>query len=214
MRGRGIPYSSSQLAWIKKHCGMPHRDGHALFCKTFKRPDVSLDNFKSLCWRKGWKTGRTGCFPKGHVPDNKGKAMPYNANSARTQFKKGVRIGRANQVYKPIGTERVSKDGYIERKIHDGLPMQSRWRLVHLIKWEAIHGPLPKKHCLKCLDSNRSNTDPSNWELIPRTVLQQLNHRTRIVDYDDAPAELRPAILTLAKLKGARSSRIKAQKAA
>jgi len=209
MKGHALAYSSRELAWIKKQCTLPRREAHALFCKRFSRPDVKLENFKHLCQRKSWATGRTGCFPKGHVPDNKGQRMPYNANSAKTQFKTGCRTGRANLVYKPIGTERVSKDGYLERKIHDGLPMQSRWRLVHLLKWEAVHGPLPKKHCLKCLDGNKQNTDPSNWELIPRAVLQQLNHKTRTIDYDDAPAAVKPALLTLAKLKHARCAKTK-----
>ena len=209
MRGHAIPYSPRELAWIKRHRTKVRRIAHAKFVDKFNRPDVKLEDFTHLCQRKGWATGRTGCFPKGHVPANLGKRMPYNANSARTQFKKGGRTGRANQVYKPIGTERVSRDGYIERKIHDGLPKQSRWRLVHLLNWEAAHGPLPKKHCLKCVDSNRSNLDTSNWVLISRGVLQNLNHRTRLVDYDAASPELKPAILTLAKLKHARISKTK-----
>lgn len=204
MKGKRILYSPRELAWIKRHRTKPRREAHIGFCNTFRRPDVSLNNFKELCMRKGWTTGRTGCFPKGHAPVNKGQKMPYNANRAATQFKKGGRTGRANQLYKPIGIERVTRDGYIERKIHDGLPMQSRWRAVHLINWEAANGPLLDHHCLKCLDGNRQNTDPSNWALISRAVLTQLNHRTRIVDYDDAPPELKPAILTLAKLKRAR----------
>ena len=209
MKGHGIIYSPTELAWIKRHSTRPRREAHAMFVDRFNRPEVNLENFKHLCHRKGWTTGRTGCFPKGHAPANKGKQMPYNANNAKTQFKKGVRTGRANEMYKPIGTERVTRDGYIERKIHDGLPMQSRWRLVHLINWEAAHGPLPKKHCLKCVNGNRSNLDTSNWELISRGALQHLNNRTRIVDYDTASPELKPVILTLAKLKHARFSKIK-----
>lgn len=88
--------------------------------------------------------------------------MPFNANSAATHFKKGCHKGHAKVVYKPIGTERVTVDGYIERKIHDGLPMQSRWRLMHLVNWEAVNGPLPKGRCLKCKDGDTTNTDPSN----------------------------------------------------
>ncbi len=203
-KGTPIAYSPVELAWIEQHRSMPRREAHTLFCDTFGRRDVVLENFKHLCTRKRWTTGRTGCFPKGHIPDNLGKKMPYNANTAKTQFKKGHRGGRALEVYKPIGTERVTVDGYIERKIHDGMPLQSRWRAVHLINWEREHGPLPKQHCLKCLDGNRSNTDPSNWELIPRAVLQMLNHHARTVDYEGVQPELKPVLLTLAKLKHAR----------
>ena len=206
MKGTRIAYSPRELAWIKRHRTMPRREAHAKFVDKFDRTDVSLDNFKALRTRNGWTTGRTGCFPKGSTPFNYGKQMPYNENSARTQFKKGMRTGRANENYKPIGTERVTRDGYIERKIHDGLPMQSRWRAVHLIKWEAKHGPIPKSHCLKCLSENKGNTDPSNWEMISRGLLPFLNGH-RGPNYGQAAPEVRPAILTLAKLKRARFSK-------
>ncbi len=207
MRGRGIVYSPKQLAWIERHCTTPRREAHARFCEKFNRSDVSLDHFKALCLRKGWVTGRTGTFPKGHVPDNRGKKMPFNANTARTQFKKGIRQGIAVELYKPIGTERVTRDGYIERKIHDGLPLQRRWRAVHLINWEAVNGPLPKGHCLKCLNGDRSNTDPSNWTLISRSLQPFLNGH-RGPNYDQSAPEVKPAILTLAKLKQARFSKV------
>lgn len=77
-----IPYSAKELAWIKQHCVMPRRKAHALFCYTFDRA-VSLVNFKALCTRKGWLTGRTGCFETGMTPHNKGKEMPYHPNNRR-----------------------------------------------------------------------------------------------------------------------------------
>ncbi len=172
------------------------------FCKAFDRTDVSAENLYSLRQRKKWRTGRTGCFVKGSVPANKGKPMPFHPNSAATRFKKGERRGVAVKVYKPIGSERLSKDGYLERKIHDGMPLQSRWRSVHLIRWEEMNGPLPKGHALKCLDSDKSNTDPSNWTLVPRAILPRLNggrHKS-LLAYDEAPQELKSTILATAKL--------------
>lgn len=168
--------------------------------ERFGRPEIQLDHIKALCTRKGWKTGRTGRFEPGLVPANKGKKMPYNPNSARTQLKKGHRGGKAAAIYKPIGSERLSKDGYLERKIHDGLPLQSRWRAVHLIEWEAANGPVPKGHALKCLDGNRLNTELSNWELVPRSMLPRLNGRFGLA-YDSATAEVKPTLLAIAKLK-------------
>lgn len=200
MKGAAISYSAEELAWAKANKALPRREAHGQFCRRFGRHDVSLDNFKALCKRNGWFTGRTGQFDPGHVPDNKGRKMPFNANRAKTQFKKGHRGGRAAKQYKPIGTERVSRDGYVERKVHDGMPLQSRWRAVHLIRWEAENGPLPEDHCLKCLDCNKSNTNPANWECIPRAMLPRLNGRFGR-GYDQAPAELKPVILTAAKLE-------------
>ena len=200
-KGRAIAYSPAELEWIESRREMPRRVLHAEFVVAFARDDVAFENFKALCTRKGWTTGRTGQFKQGSVPANKGMKMPFNANSARTRFKPGVRQGRAARLYKPIGTERISKDGYRERKIHDGLPLQSRWRAVHLIEWEALNGPVPAGHCLKCRDGNRRNTAPANWQAIPRALLPTLNGRWNSLPYDQAPDEVRPAILTMARLK-------------
>lgn len=203
MKGRAIPYSEAELAWLKERATLPRRELHEWFCVQFERKDVSLTNLKALMKRKGWMTGRTGCFPVGHVPQNKGQKMPFNENSAKTQFKKGHRGGRALERYKPIGTERLSKEGYIERKIHDGMPLQSRWRAVHLIRWEEANGPVPDGHCLKCIDGDKANTAPSNWLAIPRALLPRLNGRWTDLKYDDAEPEIKPYILAAARLQHA-----------
>lgn len=199
MKGHKIIWSEDELDFIEETSSSPRRLAHAAFCELFDRTDVSLGAYNSLCKRMGWLTGRTGCFGKGHVPVNKGKPMPFNANSARTRFRKGNRTGRANEIYKPIGTERLSKEGYLERKIHDGMPLQSRWRAVHLINWEAANGPVPDGHCLKCLDGDKANVDPANWECIPRALLPRLNGRFGR-SFDTAPNELKPVIMATAKL--------------
>lgn len=206
-KGAAVKYSDQELAWIKKYSSWPRRAAHKKFCSKFNRNDVSLNNYKALCKRNGWLTGRTGQFDKGVIPANKGKKMPYNANSARTQFKPGARQGVAIKLYKPIGTERITIDGYIERKINDDMPLQARWRAVHLIRWEEKNGKLPKGMCLKCLDGNRENTDPVNWKVISRGALPFLNggKASRGQDYEKAHPEVRPAILAVAELKSRKS---------
>src|SRR5439155_22080377 len=130
-------------------------------------------------------------------PPGKGGNHP---NARRTQFARGERRGVAVKLYKAVGTERVSKDGYLERKIHDGQPLQSRWRAVHLIRWEEVNGLLPKGHALKCLDGDKANTEPTNWELMPRAMLPRLNGRFGR-GYDSAPADRKPTILAVTKLE-------------
>lgn len=201
MKGRPIPYDADELAWIEAHRDWPRDQLHAGFVARFDRTDVSLENLKRLCVRKGWRTGRTGQFEKGQTPPNKGRKGFYPPGSEKGWFKPGTRRGIANVKYQPIGTERISKDGYRERKLHDGVPMQSRWRAVHLIEWEALHGPLPADHCLKCLDGDRSNADPENWVAIPRAMLPKLNARWRGVPYDSAPDDLKPTLMAIARLQ-------------
>ena len=202
MRGVRIEWTAAELAWVRLNCTRPRREIYDGFCRKFGRTDVSPGALAGLCKRRGWLTGRTGRFSKGHVPANQGKKMPYNAASAAHRFRPGNRSGTAARLWKPVGTERTTDEGYIERKIHDGLPMQSRWRAVHLIEWEAENGPAPDGMCLKCLDGDKTNTAPSNWTPVPRAMLPRLNGNYGR-DYDHAPAEIKPAIMAAARLEHA-----------
>lgn len=200
MKGRAISYSAEELAWIKAHCDLTRRALHREFTERFDRPDVTVENIKALCSRNGWKTGRTGQFRKGQAPANKGKAMPFNANSARTRFKKGNRP----HTWRGAGHERIDeKDGYVILIVDEPNPWTgapTRPVLKHRYLWEKVNGPLPEGYCLKCLDGDKTNTDPSNWEAIPRALLPRLNGRFGR-DFDNAPLELRPLILQTARLE-------------
>jgi hypothetical protein len=89
-------------------------------------------------------------FPKGHVPANKGLRRPGWApgRMRETQFKKGCMAGAARAKYKPIGTDRICRDGYLERKVTDAgdtnRARQRRWVAVHRLVWEKAHGRIPR----------------------------------------------------------------------
>ena len=53
----------------------------------------------------------------------------------------------------------------------------------------AADGPVPDGHRLKCLDGDKTNCDPSNWEAVPMALAPRLNGRFGR-GYDTAPAEL------------------------
>lgn len=206
MKGHAISYSDAEMAWLAENRTMVVSEYHAAFVATFDRPDVALKNLHALRKRKGWKTGRTGQFVKGQVSHNKGKKCApgtggLHPNARRTQFKKGRLPHNTNY----LGHERVSKDGYIEISIDERNPytgFERRYVLKHRHVWEKANGPLPKGMCLKCLDGNKQNTDPANWEAVPRSILPRLNGgpKKRRLAYDDAAPEVRPAILAAAKL--------------
>lgn len=198
MKGWHIVYSARELAFIKARCTMDRRELHAKFTKKFGRADVSLVHLNALCKRKGWFTGRTGRLEKGNVPANKGKRMPYHPNSARTRFKKGQLPHNTNYLHH----ERVSKDGYVEISVAETNPhtgFERRYVLKHRWLWEQAHGPLPEGMCLKCR-GDQLDTDPSNWEMVPRALLPRLNGRFGR-GYDSAPDELKPTIMAVAKLE-------------
>jgi hypothetical protein len=205
-KGRFIKYSVKELEWIRKHAKLPRRKAHELFRGKFGRHDIKVVHLNSLCKRKGWLTGRNGQFVPGQKSWNEGKKMPFNPNSARTQFKPG----NLPHNTKYLGHERITKDGYIEISVNERNPhtgFERRYVLKHRHLWEKENGPVPKGMCLKALDGNRLNTDPDNWIVIPRGLLPQMNGNNG-PNYQTAEPELRPVILTLARLryiKGKRS---------
>lgn len=200
MKGRPIHYDRDELAWIEARKEMPRRELHALFCARFERNDVSQSNLTSLCKRKGWMTGRTGQFHAGQVSHNKGKRMPFHPNSAATRFKKGQRP----HTYRGAGHERIdSKDGYVVMIVEEVNPWSgASTRPVHKHRylWEQVNGPIPDGHVLKCLDGDKTNTDPSNWAAVPRGMLPRLNGRWTSLKYDTAPDELKPTLMAIAKV--------------
>ncbi len=201
MKNRKIPYSAAELAWIRKNSKRRRAEAHADFAKAFGRADVSLLNFNALCKRKGWLTGRTGHFEPGRGSWNKGKPHPARGNAVKTQFKPG--LVPAN--IKPMGDERIGKDGYVEMKVPVRNPYtghSSRYMHKHRYLWEQANGPLPPGMALKSLDGDKQNCDPANWVAIPRALLPRLaGGRWGRISYDDAPAELKPAIMAIAKLE-------------
>lgn len=126
--------------------------------------------------------------------------MPYNAASARTQFKKGH---LPHNTRKPGDEYISSKDGYTYLCVPDTNPhtgFEHRFVLKHKYLWEQANGPVPDGMCLKSVDGNRQNCDPCNWQLIPRSMLPRLSGGWS-VGYDQAEPEVRPAIMAVAKLE-------------
>jgi hypothetical protein len=208
MKGRAVVWSAAERDWIKANATRLRREAWAEFVILFNRPDVLFGAFNALCKREGWRTGRTGRLGPDHPSWrwNAGKKMPFNAASAATRFKPGCLTGQARHNWVPVGTERLSDDGYLERKVsEDAMPARRRWVLVHRLNWEAVHGPVPRGHALKSLDGNRMNVAAENWIAVPRALLPHLvpgRHGTGLA-YDAAAPELKPSILALAQLRHA-----------
>lgn len=216
-KGKGVmrAYSVEEFAWLEENHKLPVGEYAEAFAARFGRV-VDPNNLANLRKRKGWMTGRTGQFAKGQEPPNKGKRCPEGTggrhpNAQRTQFKKG---GLPHNT-KHLGHERINTDGYVEISVAETNPhtgYERRYVHKHVHLWEKANGQVPEGFCLKCLDGDKLNTDPSNWTLISRSILPMLNGgRASIAHYDSAPAELKPAILTLAKVKHATKTKKRAQ---
>jgi len=95
-----------------------------------------------------FKTGHAPTqFKPGLVPWNKGIAgsTGNHPNTKATQFKPGRKPEEARN-YRPVGSVRVTRDGYLERKVTDGTSVYParRWVAVHRLVWESVNGPVPK----------------------------------------------------------------------
>lgn len=104
-----------------------------------------------------------GQFQKGQVPYNKGKKMPpYVYKKANpTMFKKGnVPPNR-----RPIGSERIGKDGYLEVKIQDG-HLNKNWVLKHRYIYEQNYGKIPNGYKVIFADGDKRNFDIDNLLLV------------------------------------------------
>lgn len=111
-------------------------------------------------------TGNTGQFKKGSIPANKGK-KGIGKGGVETQFKKG----NIPHNWVPIGTERITKDGYIQIKIQEG-KLQRNWKGKHILIWEEHNGPVPRGFKVLFGDGNMRNFDIDN--LILATDYQML----------------------------------------
>ncbi|MDB4876418.1 MAG: endonuclease [Gemmatimonadetes bacterium] len=178
--------------------------GHAMKL-GLEKSEAYLASPAACRLRRGDNVGAAHRFRQGHAPANKGMRRPgwTAGRMSETQFKKGQRGNR----FQPIGSTRLV-DGYRYTKISatPNVPWTRNWKCTHIIEWEKLNGPLPKGMILKCLDGNRLNTDPSNWEQLSRALLPRLNGKSGR-NYDGAPSELKPAIMAIAKLEHAARNR-------
>ena len=133
--------------------------------------DYTHHQIKGAITRNKLNTGRTGRFEKGHATWNKGTKGLTKANV--TSFKKGQKPHN----YKPLGSERITKDGYCEIKVSD---TGRRWKPKHVLIYEKHHGKVPKGSAVIFLDGDKRNFDIDNLHLVTRGQLAMLNKNNLI----------------------------------
>lgn len=144
-------------------------------------------NFKSLAstlHRRGIKSGRTGQFIKGQQPFNKDlkwddyMSKESQEKSKKTCFSKEDRsINNSNHNELPIGTEVVTKDGYILVKVSEPKGTKAHRFLVekHKLTYEQHYGSIPKGYKVIFADGNKRNFDIDNLILVSDNELLQIN---------------------------------------
>lgn len=181
---RPLKYSDEQIEWIKNaYRKMTPKQMCEPFNKRFGTNE-KWNQLRAFIHNHGINSGRTGRFEKGQVSWNKGKkGWKAGGRSAETRFKKG----QVPSNHKPVGSERISKDGYIEVKTAE----PNVWNLKHRLVWIEHHGSEPEM--LRFRDGNPLNCDISNLVEVSRSdhaIMNKLHIR-------ELPEEVEPAVRNL-----------------
>ncbi len=188
-------YSLEEDKFLKNNVkGITLKELTGKFNKTFKLSlsESSIANRKN---KLGLSSGiKGGQFQKGHIPINKGKKWDdYMSKEAQEQSRKTTfKKGNVPHNQRPIGSERISKDGYIEIKIKES----NEFVLKHRWLWEQKNGKIPKDKILIFLDGNKLNLDLDNLALISRNENLTMNSNKLRYQYK----ELTKAGINLAKV--------------
>jgi hypothetical protein len=145
--------------------------------------------------RFGFARSPKTMFKPGLVPWNKG--LHYQPRNGSTRFKAGEVHGRAAERQKPLGHEHVNDDGILCRKVADTGRRQDRWRAVHVLVWEAVHGPVPPKRII-VFRPGRKTTDP---QCITIDALECIT-RGELMKRNSVHAQYPPELARLVQLRG------------
>ena len=181
-RTKGVKNKKPQHRWTDEEKeylasivkGKTYKELLALMNEKFDY-EFSSQQIESALRRYNLKTGNTGQFKKYQEPWNKGLKGYMGAN--KTSFKKGT----IPPNYKPVGTERFAKDGYIEVKVKD----PNVWELKHRYIYEKYHGKIPNGYNVIFADKNISNFDIDNLILVSKAEMLILNKNKLIFEDKD-----------------------------
>ncbi|TSI19906.1 HNH endonuclease [Bacillus sp. HY001] len=171
----GHQYTIKQKMFIEEHVAGRTSGELTRMVNEHFGIELTIEQIRGFKKRFKLKSGLNTRFAKGNIPFNKGKKGCGGWEP--TQFKKG----HTPHNHKPVGTERVNSDGYVDMKIAD----PNKWRAKHLIIWEEVNGPLPKGHAVIFGDKNRRNFNLDNLILVSHKQLGSLNARGLIQDNAD-----------------------------
>lgn len=155
-----------------------------------KAPEFMAEQLARLS-RRLVVAGEASRFKPGSVPQNKGKKGQCAPGCEPTQFKPGNRPHN----WRSVGSEFRRSDGYLYRKITDDGPAQYHCKAVHVLLWEAHHGPVPKGHAVVFRDGNTARIELDNLQLVDRAELMRRNSIHRY------PSELKQVMRLTAKVK-------------
>lgn len=174
----GHCYTQKEKEFFEKYVpGHTYKEIQAEFIRIFGWK-ITVSQVKGYMGNHRLNNGLTGRFKKGQISHNKGKKGIYYSGCEKGWFKKG----NIPKNHKPVESERVSKDGYIEVKVAE----PNKWRLKHRVIWEKIHGPIPSGKCIIFLNGRKTDVRIENLMMIDRKENVRMNQMG--IRFDDASA--------------------------
>ena len=182
LRTRQIYNKVSQLG-LTKSLAFWESDKSGRAARGKHNPAIAATQFKA--GQKSWNSGKKGWTAGGR--------------SAETRFQKGQMLGAAQHNYRPIGSLRISKDGYPARKVSDDPTIYParRWVAVHRLVWEKENGPVPDGHVV-VFKPGMATTDPEQITLDKVDCITRAENMRR-----NSPRTRDPEMAGLYQLKGA-----------
>ena len=160
-------WSDEIVAFVREHSPNHSRAELAKLINTQFGTDFKESAVQAFCFRMGIH-GKSARFAKDHQPWNKGiKGLMIGGKE--TQFQKGL----IPHNHRPVGSERIAKDGFIEIKVAE----PNKWRPKHHVIYEHAHGAIPKGYVVRFVDNDQLNLSPSNLIAISKRANALLNCR-------------------------------------
>lgn len=173
--------------WLRDHVpGHTQSETVEAFRERFGVP-LSLVRLKNRKVALGLRSGIVGGrVRRGMAPSNKGRKWDEymspegQVRSRTTQY----HHGNLPHNTAPLGTERVTDDGYVEVKVAmrpSGRKAHDNWVPKHRLVWERANGrPVPEGSVVVFLDGDKRNLDPANLGLETRAehAVMARNHIT------------------------------------
>lgn len=168
-------YTPSELAYLREHYADTPNDMLGKVLNRNARNVAQKARKLGLAKSPHFLEVHGGRFAPGLQPWNKGVPGSTGHQDAcrATQFKPG-RPAELSANYRPIGSVRVAKGGYLEQKITDdrSLYPARRWKSAHSLVWEREVGPIPPGHIVVfkpgMLTTDLEQITPDRLECISR----------------------------------------------
>lgn len=181
----GIVYTPEEKEFLRNYIpGHHHAETAAAFTERFRK--ITRRQVKSFSANNKVFTGFRGA--EGLSAWNKGMKYQPGGRARETQFKPG----HMPKQWRPVGSERIDRDGYTSVKTAE----PRTWTLKHRLIYEREHGPIGKNEIVIFLDGDRQNFDLDNLAKVSRRLHSRIN-QLRLQYYDRESFE---AAKTLAEL--------------